>query len=746
MAINLPDFGGAQQYDLMAAHIMETFPESEWPLWVKNRSRAKQSEPLDQGTTPFQPEWLTNEGKWKIAAMNLGIPADYTPADPYDIHGKMPLINAMEVKWWEMPPDQAKQVIVNAFRATMLSPRMNLKSNAILYQSLMDIPADESDPTVFENRIRDLKAKWDTQGQMELGQQPDTVIDPNEILPGKLMPGFWGNLRRLAGLGPFVNDLYRAAMDDIEHGGKGQIFRNEILHLDIPGVQSKVASFAWLALSPNTSELATLDVHMMRHLNEADESPKNAKHYLDLEDRLRNERDEIYGTEVPLSHYQWGVWDSRRTPGYHQDHTPLRAYQPTPFTDIAWPNTYRPPRPQRLEEMHPEQQSLLGKWNKLPRWSMVKLADSYSLQGETIAGLPNLQGQGIAVRPDRQSQAEIESIIEGLSTHKDDQLKQKKLIPDWAINRGGKVAMRGYPDKQTAFEIFVRDILNAAGITRLNESTNVFIYNWVLEQTQGVIPKYPGIDYNSTRQYQNTVQDLAKKLENTSLALQNKIPGKDYRQDQVDRYFNGIVPKQALDNPPTAPSGFTLGPDSGFTYAPGVICVAEWVTTDLAWLLLNDACLGIVAEKGGAASHAVVVARTRNIPVIVNVPEASRIQPGDHLQIDSGRAIIDVNGGQVGDFGEAKQAELPIIRFVWSNGQGKSTPVPQDDPESGVLHQHIIMEMMQAGQFDRNNFAMGVIYPDGKVQMTGNPTDEPQMEQWLQTIHPIQGIQHGFEL
>lgn len=72
----------------------------------------------------------------------------------------------------------------------MLSPRMNLKSNAILYQMLMSVPADESNPDVFEKIVRDTKQKWDAQGQMGLEQNPEDVFAVDEILPGKFLPGF----------------------------------------------------------------------------------------------------------------------------------------------------------------------------------------------------------------------------------------------------------------------------------------------------------------------------------------------------------------------------------------------------------------------------------------------------------------------------------------------------------------------------------------------------------------------------
>ena len=239
----------------------------------------------------------------------------------------------------------------------MLSPRMNLKSNAILYQSIMHIPADESNPDVFENTIRELKKRWDAQGQMGLEQQPEDVMAVDEILPGKFLPGFWGNLRRLANLGPYAEDLARIANEDIFHGGTGEIFRSGVLQLSIPGVGPKVASFAWLALAPTTSELATIDVHMMRYLGEGDDSPKSDAEYLRLEEQLRQERDQVY-PDTPLTQYQWGVWDKQRTPGFHQDHTPLRAYDPIPYRDVSWETPARPPRPKKPVVEAPGQMTL----------------------------------------------------------------------------------------------------------------------------------------------------------------------------------------------------------------------------------------------------------------------------------------------------------------------------------------------------------------------------------------------------
>lgn len=79
---------------------------------------------------------------------------------------------------------------------------------------------------------------------MGLEQNPEDVFAVDEILPGKFMPGFWGNVRRLANLGPYAETIWEIATQDMQAGGTGQIFRQGILDLGVPGVQAKVASFA----------------------------------------------------------------------------------------------------------------------------------------------------------------------------------------------------------------------------------------------------------------------------------------------------------------------------------------------------------------------------------------------------------------------------------------------------------------------------------------------------------------------
>jgi GNAT superfamily N-acetyltransferase len=306
----------------------------------------------------FIQPWL-RQTSWKFSI--AGIPAQYSEDDPLDLQGKQPVFDNMQVDWWNLPEEEQRHAVVNAFRATMLSPRLRLRDNAIMYQEMMAIPAEESDPDVFEQHARSVKEKWDRQGQGDLMGDVEPMGWEQQV-PGKLTPGFWTNIRRLAALGPYSEKLRQAALADIqENGGKGNFFRDEVLRLGIPGVGPKVASFAWLALNPKGSDLGTLDVWMMRHLNQDVESPNNPSHYFDLENQLRDEKDALYGPQTPLGQYQWGVWDKIRTPGLHQDHSPLRVYDPTPYNQVAWGDFARGPRPPIVQPQIPGQEQLFAK-------------------------------------------------------------------------------------------------------------------------------------------------------------------------------------------------------------------------------------------------------------------------------------------------------------------------------------------------------------------------------------------------
>lgn len=304
------------------------------------------------------------------APKSQGVPADYgNEADPLDVAGMQNLVDDLHTEWWQEPPDVQRQAIANAFRAALTSPRQNLQWNSIVYQDMMGIPPEESDPDVFENTIRQKKAQWDSFGQQAIDSISENSTNPDLIAHvqnggvSKYMPGIWGNVRNVAKIGPYIEQLRQAALEDIARGGDGRYFREQLLGMNIPGIGPKIAAFVWLLLAPRTSKLATIDVHMMRHFGEQGDSPKDYTHYLNLENQLDEQRKAEGYHDIPLGVYQWATWDRQRTPGWHQDHTPLRPLNPTNWKNVDWaPQPAR--RRKAVQEQVPGQEQLFSKWKR----------------------------------------------------------------------------------------------------------------------------------------------------------------------------------------------------------------------------------------------------------------------------------------------------------------------------------------------------------------------------------------------
>lgn len=240
---------------------------------------------------------------------------------------------------------------------------------------------------------------------------------------------------------------------------------------------------------------------------------------------------------------------------------------------------------------------------------------------------------GVVIRPDRQSPEEIHAFLDSLPGYQEDIQRQRRVIPEWALNRGGK-----------------------------------------------------------------TVQSVE----------------------------------------------FTNPPAGGIAAKMSAILVSEWVTNDdtIVKMLLHPNVSGIIAEKGGKTSHALVVAREKNVPVLVNVPEGARIQAGDYLTFDAATGIINVNGGDPNyEATEAIEAEEPIYAFVWSSGQGIHADIVPGSEGAVPIHMELAEQGMNEGWFDFADNGMGVIYQDGKAQIFARPSDYDRMIEWLNTIHPITEIE-----
>lgn len=362
------------------------------------------------------------------------------PLQAHEVGGTLDTASRIDTNWHQLSEDEAKQAIVNAFRAALLSPRKNLKWNAIHYQDIAHIPATVDDPNRYWDALERRRETWNQARGYEPGSHkiwwkplqefygyvrtlhPELhdgdvknladrtfreiwneeeerfhlldkdkpaeaqlaandlerkvakavakrltmIVKPNlnavtdhphfdhpqlftaageqlDVFTGEPADkyGAWMgcHLKGVAQISRYADVLLQSALEDIRHhDATGHHFRATALSLDIPGVGPKVISFAWLLLQPLTSQLATVDSHMMDALGH-DYSEMNDRDYFKYERELAAGRDAAGYGHVPLGAFQWGLWDHKRTgPGSHQDHSGLRVLDPVPALNIDWAN------------------------------------------------------------------------------------------------------------------------------------------------------------------------------------------------------------------------------------------------------------------------------------------------------------------------------------------------------------------------------------------------------------------------
>jgi len=358
----------------------------------------------------------------------------------------------------EGTPDlsRIKVTISNALRAAILSPRKELRWNAVHYQDLSHIPADTSDPKVYwdalenariehnraagvpnpeiahkahyealldfyryyakhhpdmnpsevkDNADREVQVMqaeieekvWHESKEPELDvfepkvykmldrRLKQIVKDEKPLLYTAAAQDIFGRPDRygafigrqciaIAKVARYLDYLAEAALEDMKnHDGSGHIFRHALLSLQIPYIGAKVASFTWLLLAPLTSQLATIDGHIMDVLGH-DRKKMTNRDYFRMERELQAGRDASGYGHLPLGQYQWGMWDGKRTGwGTHQDHSPLRPWEPVPHHGIDWPPSVglQSGRGQKEEFIPPEwwamtepyRQNEIAKWN-----------------------------------------------------------------------------------------------------------------------------------------------------------------------------------------------------------------------------------------------------------------------------------------------------------------------------------------------------------------------------------------------
>lgn len=227
--------------------------------------------------------------------------------------------------------------------------------------------------------------------------------------------------------------------------------------------------------------------------------------------------------------------------------------------------------------------------------------------------------------------------------------------------------------------------------------------------------------------------------------------GSIYAQAIEDHFFetkDAAEPNPNVEAPIGIP-GTGIGDPRNFEgpqNTPGYILVAEYTTTEDYPLFASPRCYGVVAKIGGTTSHAALVARELNIPVISEVENFDRIQPGDNIRMDPTSGRVDINGGDP-DFqvGEQRRARTEVVRFVWSKGNLAHSPVVQGLDETSPFsangtpdrsHYAMIEWLDEQGLYDWEDGTIGIVYDDGTAEYYEPISDEPALTNALKSNFP----------
>lgn len=369
-------------------------PEKHPFVQLKPRKLKNPQKPLEEPEKEIMGEIIDVSpvkkflGKWnkisepmKLKGQNLNDPLDWEGGQ--GPHAS--LLEAQDIEFLKLSPEDQKKAVVNALRVGILSPMKDLSHNAIHYQDIADVHPDESDVNVYLEHLGMTREEWNKQRDIYHRKHPFGMKEEQGMLFGdesydmpekeelywQRYPGFiHGHLDSIASLGSAADSLTNLAKKDFQQtGGTGQLWREGLRNFNISGVNNKVASFAWLLIAPKSSELATVDRHMMNFLGRPDFVPSTDKQYDQYESQLKEVKSQYPGYEnMPLGAFQWGVWDNVRTgPGTHQLHDSLKPIGFTPYWKTKWEKRVKKPRqtaPQPIET--PANQMTIAKqWRKV---------------------------------------------------------------------------------------------------------------------------------------------------------------------------------------------------------------------------------------------------------------------------------------------------------------------------------------------------------------------------------------------
>jgi hypothetical protein len=133
-----------------------------------------------------------------------------------------------------------------------------------------------------------------------------------------------------------IKDVTKAAVEDIEKGGKGHHFRSSLMKQYYEDLDPHQIDEAWFYLAPETSQLGAVTPDILKALGRKKDD-LNLRDYFKAERELQAARDASGYGHMPLGQFSKGLKNTmRQTPGHHPSKSHLHPLRPTPHTEVSW--------------------------------------------------------------------------------------------------------------------------------------------------------------------------------------------------------------------------------------------------------------------------------------------------------------------------------------------------------------------------------------------------------------------------
>lgn len=191
-------------------------------------------------------------------------------------------------------------------------------------------------------------------------KHPDSAIYPQPLAY---------HVKPISDISKNIKGVTKAALEDIEKGGKGHHFRSSLMKQYFTrDMDPHQIDEAWFYLAPETSQLGMITPEILGILGRKKDD-LNLRDYFKAERELQAARDASGYGHMPLAQFSKGLKNvTLHLPGHHPSKDHLHALKPTPHEHVAWDKrdkkSDKPKTPSWFNDTKPARKQVAKDWDK----------------------------------------------------------------------------------------------------------------------------------------------------------------------------------------------------------------------------------------------------------------------------------------------------------------------------------------------------------------------------------------------